>query len=481
MTAQKHLKQLVRARMAQTGERYAAARRQIIREARPDPVDPAARSHLPGNIPATTALRVLLQHAAAPAPSEALLFGIAGGIGLGVFAFFYEREDVATFFIGGRRAWHDDLRYLSDALDLLGLQPAIYETGGAKAAERQLREALATHGPCIAWVDLAGLPHRAMPAAWSGGGYHVITVYAIDDAAGTALIGDLTDAPIHIPLAELAHARGRIKKQQHRLLALSGARGAEGAGGREDTGTRTGTSRGAPTGDGGTRGQGIASQSPNLESPNSESSDLQPAIMAGLRRCHAELLEPLLTQAPANARLDALRTWAERMRGGRAKESWERTFRPGPNLWRGLCAIDTFIEHYGTGGGLCRPIFADFLGEASAALGRADLADLAERYAALGRAWSGLAEAALPEAVPLLRDARALHARKAELHHGGAPAEEVRATWAQLAELERQAAEQFPLAEAACAELRAELSRQIMAIHAAEVAAHAALGAAIGR
>jgi hypothetical protein len=68
------------------------------------------------------------------------LFGIAGGIGMGVFSFYYQKEDVATFFLAGRHKWHDDAAYLNDALDLFGIQPIIQETGRANAAEQQLRD-----------------------------------------------------------------------------------------------------------------------------------------------------------------------------------------------------------------------------------------------------------------------------------------------------------------------------------------------------
>src|SRR5688572_13414359 len=100
MTAHKHLKQLVRARMQKTGESYAAARRQVIRDGRQPNVDPALGSHFPGNVPAATALRVLLAQAGVANPqtrevfSEAMIFGIAGGIGAGVFSFYYEKEDM---------------------------------------------------------------------------------------------------------------------------------------------------------------------------------------------------------------------------------------------------------------------------------------------------------------------------------------------------------------------------------------------------
>ncbi|MFO7167132.1 MAG: DUF4872 domain-containing protein [Chloroflexota bacterium] len=438
MTTHKHLKQRIRARMAKTGERYAAARRHVIRTLALPQSDPAAHSHLPGNVPATTGLRVLLAHAGVRAPhtgepySEAMLFGIAGGIGVGVFSFFYEREDFASFYVAGRHRWYDDLAYLSGALARLGAEPLVRETSGAKAAAQQLHDALAG-GPCIAWVDMAGLPHRGVPPQWSGSGYHLVTVYRADAAAGTALIGDLTDQPVEIGLEELARARGRIARDRHRLLSIA-----------------------APPAAG----------------------DLRAMVRAGLEACHDDLLHPALRGAPGNARLDALRTWAERL-DGRGKERWERVFRPGPNLLRALCSVYDFIEHYGTGGGLCRPLFADFLAEAAEALGHPPLAALAERYAELGRMWSGLAEAALPDDVPMLREAKELYARKAELLHAGAGAEAVAGVWRRLGELEAQAREAFPLSDAAYAELRAQLRAHVAALHEAEVAAHGAIPQAL--
>ena len=60
MTSQKHLKARVRARMEKTGERYTVARRRIIEKATKPVTTGPERFHLPGNIPATTALRILL-------------------------------------------------------------------------------------------------------------------------------------------------------------------------------------------------------------------------------------------------------------------------------------------------------------------------------------------------------------------------------------------------------------------------------------
>ena len=389
--------------------------------------------HLPGRVPAATALRVLLTHAGVVTPgsrkplSEAMVFGIAGGIGAGIFAFRYEKEDFSSFFIAGRHLWQDDLAYLKAACGRFGVQPRIKETIGAKGAKVQLAEAVA-RGPVIAWVDSANLPHRGMPAEASGGGYHVITVYQLDEAAGTALIGDLADDPIEIPLDALALARGRIAKQKNRILSFD---------------------------------------------PPKRSPDLAEAIREGLRACE----EGLRKQRMQNFRLDAFKVWADRMHGSTVKDNWEQMFPPGHHLRRGLLAIYQYIEHYGTGGGLCRPIFAEFLAEASRVLDDARLGDLAARYAELGRGWSALAEAALPGDQDLFRRTRQAVARRAELLRSGAGEAEVRASQKALGDISKAADQAFPLDQAEAAALRAALKIRILKLYEGEVAAQHALAA----
>jgi hypothetical protein len=419
MTAHKHLIQIVRARMEKTGESYSSARRQVVGQA--SPKTSPFPYHFPGNIPATTALRVLLAHAGQPF-SEELIFGIAGGIGAGVFSFYYEKEDHASFFVAGRHMWQDDVIYLKEACKRLGIKPIVQESGGEKAAEKQLRDAVAKHGPCIAWLDMAHLPHRALPEQFSGGGYHVITVYEMHD--DHALVGDMTDEPIAVPLQDLAKARARIKKQKNRLLSIAEA---------------------------------------------TKPKSLAPIIKDGLRACHLGLTK----QRMANFTLAAFRTWGQRMHGSKDKESWERIFQTGPNLWRGLVGIYQYIEHYGTGGGLCRPMMAGFLTEAAACLDDPRLKTLSTQYADLGRSWSELAHAALPDNVPACREARENIIRRAELTAAGGPVEEIRQTWKGPG---CQAPEPFPLSEKAGAELRQALQTKILALYEGEMAAHAALG-----
>lgn len=442
MTQQKHLKRLVRARMAKTGERYAAARRMVLQTAPPRLADPAMRWHFPGTVAATTALRVLLARAGARDPrtgqsfSETTLFGLAGGIGIGVFSFFYEKANFSSLFLAGRHEWFDDHGYLEVACERFGLTPTVRETSTVKTAGKQLREAIAD-GPCVAWVDMAHLPHRAMPAEYCGSGYHVVTIYKLDEAAGTALVGDLGDEPVSIPLDDLAKARARIQKQKNRLLTVTGS---------------------------------------------AKSINLAKLVKAGLAACVHKLRNPTLKAAARNFKLDALAVLADRMYGSKDKDRWERTFARGPNLWRGLTGLHDSIEYYGTGGGLCRPLFADFLTETGTALKDPRLTALAKRYADLGRRWSDLADAALPDAVPAFREAKALCARKAELLASDGPsvADEVRAAWTDLGDMAKRVGEDFPLSESECADLRANLHARVRALHADETAALSALAEIIG-
>ena len=421
MTVHKHFKQLIRARMEKTGERYSAARRSVIVKADQPHTDPATRWHFAGNVPATTALRTMLANAGMRAPhtgepfSEAMLFGIASGIGIGVFAFHYQKPDVATFYISGRHQAHSDEAYLKDALQAFDIEPVIRESSGARTAEKQLDEALKQFGPCAAWVE----------------GYRVITVYDVDTGKGTARIGDLTDEPLSIPLSRLTERRMRIKKQRCRLLSVP---------------------------------------------PAKRSPELSVLVEGGLRRCSECLINPTIPMMKNNARLEALQTWAGRMHGSEDKESWGRTFRPGPNLMRGLWGIYTFIETFGTGGGLCRPISADFLEEAAEALSRPDLKALSKQYAVLGREWTDLAYAALSDSVPALREARDLHICQVECKHAGEKVEEPRSDFEDPPELKQRT---FPLSEVESDKLRAELKTRIMALYEGEVAAHNALRKAI--
>ena len=429
MTGQRNLKRLVRARMAETGQHYATARRAVLRELDATAADAAAGHgfiHLGGHHPEVTALRVLLANAGvvAPhtgeAPSEALVFGIAGGAGMGVMSFRYEKEDFTNFWITG---WNVFQSSVTDACERLGLTPAITETSGAATAARQLSGLLAEGVPAMAWVDLAVLAYAGLPPEWAGAGYHTVVVYSADDD-GPVLIGDRAPAPFEVDAERFAAARARIRKQRNRLLSL-----------------------------------GTGELSP----------DLAEAARRGLTACAAGPVK-----APSSAMdLDGLGAWGARLHGSKAADAWPRRFPPGRHLWGALRNVADYVEHQGSGGGLMRPMQAQFLREAAELTGDARLATLAGRYDELAAAWHELADAALPADVPELALTGNLLARREELLVGaGAPATgELRAVAAELAAVGERCGAAFPLGPDDVDALLLGLQKQVQELHGGEVAA----------
>jgi hypothetical protein len=441
MTDRKHLKSRVRARMERTGERYAAARAHVVAGATATATTarPVAE---PGANAGATALRILLADAGLPL-TEAHALVIGGGIGIGVFQFHYAAEGIATIFLAGRHRWDDELAFLEGGLRRLGLTPSVTETSSAKLADRQLRDALSTGRPVVAWVDRAVLGTRGFPAEWEGGGYHVVVVREIDDARGVVVIDDLAREPVDVPLEVFGRARARIAKQKNRLLWLD-----------DDAGTTPGPDR------------------------------VRAAERAGLAATVDGFDRPRTRQFS----LAALTDWATRVRGD-GRDGWATVFPPGERLWSALASVHEYIRHEATpGGGLLRRSFGVGLAEIADATGHDRLAELAMRYGtspdghALVDAWDAVAEAALPDAVPAFRRTRELQRLRAVAYRtrGTTGLPEVRAAWDELGAIRETMRECFPLTPTQTEGLLRDLADRIDAVATAEREALEALRAVTG-
>src|SRR5215203_160218 len=165
MPADKDFKRLVRARMGKTGEAYTTARAHL----RPTPdTDPGPTGPLRGRHPDTAALTRLLAALGATDPGsgrplgEAMVLGVAGGIGFAYFVFEY--EELTTLYLGGRINPFVHKRDPAEAaLARLGVPFQVRRTSGPATAERQLRAALDQGRLVLATVDPARLPHRGVP------------------------------------------------------------------------------------------------------------------------------------------------------------------------------------------------------------------------------------------------------------------------------------------------------------------------------
>ena len=433
MTARKHLKDRVRARMERTGERYAAAYANLTaRDASPRRNGGAAPASAAIGVDAeTSGLTRLFAHAGLMT-SEALTLVIAGGIGIGVFTFHYRAEGISTFYVAGRHRWDDPDAYIRGACERLGMSLTIAQTTSPAVAARQLQAAL-ERGPVMAWVDSIELGTRALPAEWSGGGYHAVVVLEADPATDLAVIADLSDVPIEVPLSTLAGARARIGRYRHRLASVSS----------DEAGPRIGIASAVRV--------GIAATVDAFDHPRSR-----------------------------NFSLGALADWAARLRG-RNRSGWATAFGRGEWLFLGLTSIHDYVEHQG-GGGLLRPAFATGLREAAPLLdGDERVLEAADRYDALGTAWVELARAALPDAVEPLARSRIIQDELAAAYRaaGSGARDELVAGRTELAAVRAAAAHSFPLTEAETRDLLDDLAARVDAIRVAEAEALEVLRSAV--
>jgi len=241
-----------------------------------------------------------------------------------------------------------------------------------------------------------------------------------------AILDDLANQPVEVPIDILARARSRIGKFRNRLLHLQA----------------------------------------HAQPPTAD--QVRAATAAGLDLSVDGFDHP----RTRNFSLDALGDWSARLRGT-GKDSWATVFPRGHRLWAGLASIHQCTEHYGSGGGLLRPQVAAGLRDAADRLGDAPLAEVAARYDDLAAQWTELARSALPDDVPVLRRTRELQDRRARLYaeHGPDAADEIAATWVEQAAIKATMTDAFPLDEAATRSLLDGLASRVDAIHEDELAA----------
>ena len=138
---------------------------------------------------------------------------------------------------------------------------------------------------------------------------------------------------------------------------------------------------------------------------------LESAVLEGLRACTAELLTPKIKTFS----LAGLELWAKMITNATNKDCWRKVFQ-GRLLYCALRDVYHSIETDGTGGGLFRGQYADFLDEAAALTRRPTLAELAATYRTLALQWTELADAALPNHIKTCKRTKELLAKQRQLY-----------------------------------------------------------------
>jgi len=352
--------------------------------------------------------------------SEAMLFGLSGGIGVMYFVFEYKGHD-PQLFIGTRNTFDP----VATLLARLQVKAQRQTTTNAQTAVTHLTKALARGKPALVLADQAHLAYNAQaPRAYPT--MLPLLVYGYDETANLVQIADRAPIGLTSTPAELAGARAAHAPTNHQLSTLT---------------------------------------------PPSNFDHLPAAVEESLRACAALFLDPPPKGPAENFGLAALQKWANLLVDDKDKRGWPKLFPRGPLFY---LALTSAFEHIALGGtfttlnpGAARPLYADFIDEAANLLNRPALREAANQFRSSGRLWDALATDLLPDADPSLQAVRQWRLQRHQLfiQQGNASVDERHTIDQKLAVLKESITQAFPMSDGETVELRAKLRDQLLRLH----------------
>jgi hypothetical protein len=339
VTGQRRLKKLVRERMARTGESYTTARRHVVRPeppALPSGLVPDYDTFGPGQH-RLSSLAVHLLRQGGIACSEALVCGLAGGIGFMYAVFEYRGMPPILTIV----AQHHPDPWIESALRRLPITFAEEHSTSPARALAALRAVVERGKPVYVSVDRASLPWHGGGAALATEPYGVVVAGLEGD---TVLIDDSAAVPHRLSIDELAAAWAGHKKGRHHRIVL--------------------------------------------ETVTAGRPDIEGAIATTV----AHLTGPVLGHSfDANFGLSGMRRFSDQLRDGRTTSGWQRRFGSPESFGTSMRRLYECLELSYTAPGGTRPLYADFLDEAAVMLDRPALSDAANLFRESGARWSALA------------------------------------------------------------------------------------------
>ncbi len=286
--------------------------------------------------------------------SEAMLAGLAGGIGFMIFTFEYKDTTTAS----AVTRFHPG-PYTENLLLRSGAAVNIQQTGSAALAQSRLDAALETGVPAVVRVVRGKLPWVAEDPLADMDSVDVVVVaregadYVVDDG-GRRL--ELAAA------AQLAQARGSRRADKHWQGHVV-TRGGDPLAGEELSADVVRQSMGE------TVRELLSQQSP-------------PGVPPGYAN---------------NFGILGMRTWAQRLTDGKSKHGWMRIFADPTRAVQGMAMLHGLLAgRRFSGTGALRPLYAQFLEESalvpegSSGVVRAGMQETAAQYRALGEHWDAL-------------------------------------------------------------------------------------------
>ncbi|MCA0456004.1 MAG: BtrH N-terminal domain-containing protein [Chloroflexi bacterium] len=347
--------------------------------------------------------------------NEAMLLGIGGGLGAGYILWEFKAHGSAKIVMGFTNRWN----YYAERLTLLcqrvGANPVVQEVTGAKAAEKNLNDALSRGKPFLVWVDKAHLPHQHLPESLKG---HIPYALGIHGAEGDNIcVDDMGAALYAVPRSDFTAARGRIGSDKNRLLLIE----------------------------------------------NPGKIDYEPLIQAGID----EHIEHLSRDSDSFS-LPVYKKWAKLLTDTKNKKGWPTVFNTRNGLYATLRSVYEGVVVDGTEGNGLRMLYADFITESADLLGKPALNEAAEAYRKAGQLWRTFGESALSDKV-FASTKTLIDQRYEALKHN--QSDKVKETVDAVERLNDEFQQEFPLDDAAINRLYDLMQSNLMAVYDAEVAA----------
>lgn len=332
------------------------------------------------------------------APSEALLLGLSGGITFGYFSFAYKGFDPHVALLT-----RNTFNPFETMLNRLGAVQNLKQTTDSAKAEKNLLDALESGQPALVWANRMSMSYSPYDGSLGPDMYEMIPVVVYGVDKGYVHIADQSHASLQVSAKDFTKARGRVKKEKYKLMTIT------------------------------------------VPAFDKLAQNVDAAIRASVK---SFFTSPVKGYA-SNFGFAAYQRWADVLFNDKDKQSWNKIFPAGRNMFAGLTSAFERIELFGTASSASRPLYADFLDEASSLLNRPALRDAAKQFRVLEPAWQSLCLALLPDSIAPFKEARGLLVQKRDSFYdkGAGASAEIKKIHARLEKIRTAMEKKFPLAD----------------------------------
>lgn len=293
--------------------------------------------------------------------SEAMIFGLSGGVGAGYILWEFQKDGSAPLVLGLSWRWNYPAERLQNGAQRTGLSVQHTQTASPTKAWRSLETSIADNVPHALLVDWLDCPY-----GW------LVSVNALNnDPANELALIQHTGSETTVPVDMLRAAWSKTPSLKHGMFTF-------------------------PDGKKRTKG--------------------------GLKTHLIEALHDNVaynTSGSGSFSIKALKKWHRTLINPAAPKSWHSVFQNGENLMPALINIYRRVCLTGSDGAALRPLYAAFLEESAEALNNPTLATTAKAYRQAGKAWKAFANSAFPASEPAFSEARKVLNARARLHRSG--------------------------------------------------------------